>query len=231
MRLFFERFFAVSLFLAIFSFAPAQAQVPPMRVVVFGDSLLSGVQLQKEQAYAARLERKMRELGYLDLIVEDMTYTGLSSAAALDRLPAVIDRKPDVVVVGFGLDDVERGVTIEQTYNNLIIIVGNLVQKGSYVVLAGLKAPPTLAPRYASQFDNIFPLVATARKGMLVNDMLAGIMGQARMTLADNIHPNSRGIDQMVENSYRQVDSLVRTKLHAAQYMQDYQNYQQNLGR
>ncbi len=158
-----------------------------------------------------------------------MTSEGMTTAVALDKVNSVNAQRPDVVVVAFGLDDVERGATIEQIYSNLIDIVGRIRQSGAYVVLAGIKAPPTLGYNYVKQFDNIYNLVASARGAMLVPDIMLGVVDNPQMTLADGMHPNSRGVEIMVENSYRYVDTCLRTKIQAEQYQQNYKAYQNQL--
>ena len=227
MQRIFESFFTGLFVLALL--LPGSAKAEGLRVVVFGDSLVSGYQLQPQQAFPARLDAKIREIGYTDIEVISMAYEGLTSAVALDRLPALMDKKPDIVIVAFGVDDVERGVLVEQTYNNLAIITGRLMQAGAYVILAGIKAPPELGYSYVKQFENMYRQVATARRTLFVENLLQGVTGNSQLTLADGLHPNSRGVDQTVENTYRYVDTCIRTKIQAMQYQQEYKNYQQNM--
>ena len=229
MQRIFESFFAGVFALALLFASNAQAD--GLNVVVYGDSIVSGMQLQTPQAYPARLADKMREVGYTDLNIVNMAAEGMTSSVGVDRLNLLLEQKPDVAIVAFGADDVERGVSVEQSYNNLAVITGKLVQSGVYVILVGMKAPPTLTGGYVSQFENMFRIVATSRKTMLVNDILEGVVGNPQLTLADDLHPNSRGVDVMVENSFRYVDTCVRSKIQAAQYQQEYRSYQQNMAR
>ena len=229
MRRIFETFFAGALALVVLTAADARADA--LNIVVFGDSLVSGMQLQEPQAFPARLADKMREIGFTDLNFINMTTEGMTSSVGVDRMNALMDKKPDVVIIAFGTDDIERGISVAQSYNNLGLITGRLMQAGVYVVLAGMKAPPTLASGSVSQFDNMYRIIATSRRTMLVDDILSGVVGNPQMTLADGLHPNSRGVDVMVENTYRFVDTCVRTKIQAQQYQQEYKEYQENLTR
>ena len=216
-------------FVAALAASPALAD--PLNVVVYGDSLVSGYQLQAPQAFPARLTEKMREVGYSDLNIINMSAEGMTSSMGVDRFNALMEKKPDVVIVVFGVDDIERGISVAQTYSNLAAIAGRLAQNGTYVILAGMKAPPTLAGGSVSQFNNMYRAVAIARRTMLVENILEGVADNPQLTLADNVHANARGVDVMVENVYRYVDSSVRTKLQAKQYEQEYKEYQENLAR
>ncbi|NBX02667.1 MAG: hypothetical protein EBR02_01105 [Alphaproteobacteria bacterium] len=219
----FECFFIF--FIAMCMGASAHAE-NTIKVVIFGDSLVAGVQLQPPQFYSALLEEKMREVGYTNIDVVNLSTEGLTTSSAQDRVAAVIEQRPDVVIVAFGADDVERGVAVEQIYNNLITLTSKLSQSGAYIILAGIKAPPSLGYTYVKQFENMYQIISSSRKTLLIPDLLAAPLDSAQLTLADGIRPNARGVDVMVENSYRYVDSCVRTKLQAIQYQQDYKAYQ-----
>jgi|GEM_PF-2352286 len=228
MRKIFETFFAGLFFGAFFVSSAVLAQ-SSLRVVVFGDSLVSGYHIQAEQAYAARLEQKLREIGYTGVSVINMAAEGLTTATAMDRVSNVLDQQPDVIVMAFGTDDLARGVAVSQTYTNLAYITTKLSPPGSYMVMMGVKAPPSLGYATVKQFESMYVQVANLRRALLIPDIMQGISGNSSLTLADDTHPNDRGVDIMVESSYRYVDSCLRTKIQAIQYQQQYKAYQQNL--
>ena len=228
MKRIFESFFTG--LLAALVLTATNAQAAGLTVAIFGDSLVSGVQMQPAQAFPTRLADKMRSVGYTDLNFVDMSQEDMTTALGVDRVAAVLERRPDVVIVAFGPDDVERGVLVAQTYNNLAAITGRLMQAGSYIILAGMKAPPDLPGAYANQFNNMYALVSKSRKTLLIPDILANVVGNPQLTLADGVHANDRGVDIMVENSYRYVDTCLRTRIQALQYQEEYKAYQQGVG-
>lgn len=226
MKQFFECFFAALFLLLSASAASAQSS---MRVVVFGDSLVSGYHLEREQAFAARLEQKMRDIGYTGVTVSNAAIDGQTTANAIDRINVVTEQQPDVVIVAFGTDDLARGVAVEQIYTNLAFIVGKLTQSRTYVVIAGVKAPPALGYSIVKQFESMYKLVANLHKSLLIPDITEKVTGNPALTMADEIHPNDRGVDAMVEDTYRYVDTCLRTKIQMLQYQQQYKAYQQDL--
>lgn len=228
MRRIIERFFVLLAFAGVFFTSAAQAQVS-MRVVVFGDSLVSGYHIQKDQAFAARLEQKLKEMGYTGVQVINAAQEGMTTAMAIDPLNSVIEMQPDVVVLGFGTDDLARGVAVEQTYTNLAFMANKLSAANSYVVLLGVRAPSSLGYSIVKQYESMYKQVASLRGALLIPDIMERISGNTALTLSDDIHPNDRGVDMMVEAAYRYVDSCLRTKLQNLQYEKQYKAYQQEL--
>lgn len=179
-------------------------------IVVFGDGITSGYQLQPQDAFPARLERRVREAGYDQVKVFSLGDSNWTSAEATSQLQPVIDALPDVIIVQFGYNDSKRGVVAEATRSNLNVIVSGLKKTGAYIILAGTPAPEGVADSYRQAVEANYTDIAAATAVPLVPNILEGVANYPTMTLADGRHPNTVGVETMVENIFPFVDTGLR---------------------
>lgn len=179
------------------------------RVVVFGDSLTSGYQLQEGDGFAARLENKIRANGYSPVQVINMSVAGQTAAAATANVDKVRQQLPDVVIVQLGFNDAVRGVLPSAIAYTVSQIVSQIRDTGAYVVLVGTYAPPAMGDKYNNELMKGYYQVATDNRVALYPAALEGISNDPAMTLADGLHPNSSGVTKMVDAIF----PLVKTGL------------------
>jgi len=197
----------------------------PLRVVVFGDSLTSGYDLQPEENYAAKLDRKLKEIGYQSVEVDNMSVAEATTSDAVEKLPAVMAKHPDIVVIEFGVNDAQRGINIPLINSNLEAVVNKLSQDRVFIILMGIKNLPGVGYAYSGQLEGVYSGITTLHALHFYPDALQGINGNPDLTLADGYHPNTKGVDMMVENTFRMVDEGLRYKWS----VQQFQEYQQQL--
>lgn len=219
----FRRFVNPALVVAAFVFLPASAHAEMIRVAVFGDSLTSGYQLQPEDAYPAKLQRKLKEIGFSNFEVLNLASAGETTSGAVERVSSVLVRQPHIVVVELGGNDALRGINPDLIYRNLMSIVTRLRDNGVYVILMGVKAPASLGYDYGQHLDAVYEKVAGYNKIAFYPSALEGVIGQPELNLADGYHPNGKGVDVMVEGSYRLVDAALRWKMEDIRYREEYQ--------
>lgn len=207
--------------------APAAAQMRDVRVAVFGDSLTAGYRLQPEEAFPARLERKLKEVGFSNVSVINMSVPNDTTAGGLDRLHDLELQHPDIVIIELGTNDAMRGIQVKLIQQNLETMVEKLKPLNAYVVLIGARPPASLGADYAAQLDKAYRNIAQHYKLPFYPFVLEGVMGQQNLNLADGLHPNAKGVDVMVSRIYPLVDTGLRWKIQVLQYEQDYNNYQQ----
>src|SRR6266545_4677799 len=87
-------------------------------VAFLGDSLTSGWKLPESQAYPAQLQRALRQQGR-PIRVINAGVSGDTVAQGLKRLPALLRRRPDVLVVALGINDGLRGLPPETAERGL----------------------------------------------------------------------------------------------------------------
>lgn len=170
-------------------------------VVAFGDSLYAGYNLEQGKGLAPALERSLIAAGVKARVV-NAGVSGDTTAAGLARLPFTLDglpRKPDLILVGLGGNDMLRGLAPAETRKNLDAILVELKKRGIPILLTGMLASPNMGPDYAAAFNPIYPDLAKKYDAGLYPFMLNGVIGHRALLLEDGIHPNSKGVDTIVK--------------------------------
>jgi acyl-CoA thioesterase I len=172
----------------------------PERVILaFGDSLYAGYRLAPGESLPSELETQLRTRG-INARVINAGVSGDTSAAGRERLVFTLDKlpkKPDLVMLGLGGNDVLRQIPVEETRANLTAMLGELKRRGIPFVLTGMLAPPNLGPDYANAFNGIWPGLAKDFKAPLDPFILDGVIGNRTLMLDDGIHPNAKGVDKI----------------------------------
>lgn len=170
-------------------------------VVAFGDSLFAGYQLGRDEGFAPVLEHSLKAQG-IDAQVFNAGVSGDTSAAGLGRLAFVLDglpKKPDLVIVGFGGNDMLRGLGPEATRDNLTAILEELKRRNIPAMLVGMIAAPNMGDDYAKAFNPIYPDLARVYDVPLYPFILDGVIGNATLLLPDGIHPNPKGVEMIAK--------------------------------
>ena len=179
---------------------PSPPAGPEKLIVAFGDSLYAGYGLKPGEAWPAKLEKALWARG-VNARVVNAGVSGDTTAAARQRLAFVLDaqpRKPDLVAVGLGGNDMLRGLPPRQTRQDLDGMMAELKRRGIRTLIAGMVAAPNLGPAYGGDYNRIFPDLARAYRAPLYPFFLAGVAGNERLLLPDRIHPNFQGVKRMV---------------------------------
>jgi acyl-CoA thioesterase I len=196
------------LLLAAATTAYAAAPGQPLRIVVFGDSLVAGFQLKASDAFPAQLERALKARGHAVEVI-NAGVSGDTTAAGLARLRWSIPEKADAVILELGANDALRGLDPVRAKANLDKIITTLKAGGSEVLLAGMRAPGNLGDRYTRAFDAIYPELAAKHGLILYPFFLDGVAMNAKLNLDDGIHPNSRGVAEITKNILPSVEQLI----------------------
>lgn len=170
-------------------------------VVVFGDSLYAGYRLAPTEGLAPQLQGALQKAG-IDARVHNAGVSGDTTAAGKLRLTFVLDnveRKPDLVVLGLGGNDMLRGIQPRETEANLKAMLDELKKRDIDVVLTGMLAAPNLGRDYANAFNPIYPKLAQHYGAPLYPFFLNGVVTDPKLMLPDNIHPNAAGVAKVVD--------------------------------
>ena len=95
--------------------------------------------------------------------VVDGGVSGDTSEAGKARLGWTIDgleRKPDLVILELGANDMLRGLDPALTEANLDAMLAELKRRQIPVLVAGMRAAPNLDPAYVARFEAIYPALA-----------------------------------------------------------------------
>ncbi len=180
-------------------------------VLAFGDSLTAGYGLRPNESFPAQLQAALLR-GGISARVHNAGVSGDTSAAGRGRLAFVLaglKAKPDLVIVELGANDMLRGLKPEQTRANLDAILTELRKRRIPVLLAGMRASPNLGKQYQAQFDSIFPALARKHGTRFYPFFMNGVTPNRSLLIADQMHPNAKGVAVIVRGLYPLVaDSL-----------------------
>lgn len=193
----------------------AVAAAEPLRLVALGDSLTQGYGLEQGEGLVPQLEGWLRDAG-LDVIVINAGVSGDTTAGGLSRLDWTLSDQPDAMIVALGGNDLLRGIDPATSRANLDAILERLEAEGIPALLVGLPAPGNYGPEFRDAFEAMYPEIATARGAALYPDLLAPITarqqageGIGEWMQGDMIHPNARGVSEIVAALGPQVAELL----------------------
>ncbi|HEY7128124.1 MAG TPA: arylesterase [Nitrospira sp.] len=181
------------------------------RIVAFGDSLTAGLGVAAEQAYPARLQRRLEEQGFRYRVV-NAGVSGDTTAGGLRRVDWMLKSRPDFVILELGANDGLRGLNLEETKGNLERIIQRCQDASVTVILAGMKLPPNYGRDYTKGFEAIYPALARAYRLTLIPFFLDGVAGSASLNQADGIHPTSEGYRIIADNVLETVTPLLKAR-------------------
>ena len=179
--------------------AAAPAPERPL-VLAFGDSLTAGYGLDQGLGFAPQLQATLRRHGIAAEVV-DGGVSGDTSEAGKARLGWTIDgmtRKPDLVILELGANDMLRGLDPALTRANLEAMMAELKRRDIKVLVAGMRGAPNLDPAYVARFEAIYPELARRSGAALYPFFMDGVAGQKGMVQPDGMHPTFAGVKRIV---------------------------------
>lgn len=116
-----------------------------LKIIAYGDSLVAGYGLAAGAAFPSVLQEKLRAEGY-NVTVGNAGVSGDTTTAGLARFDWAIADGADGVILELGANDMLRGVDPEVTKATLDTILAKLKSRNIKVLIAGMKATPSLGP-------------------------------------------------------------------------------------
>jgi acyl-CoA thioesterase-1 len=184
----------------------------PLRILAFGDSLVAGFAVSSKAAFPVRLEKALCGMGFaIELI--NAGVPGDTTAGGRARLEQALACEPDLVILELGANDNLLGLDPSVTESNLDAMLVRLKERDIAVLLAGIHPLRDLGENYRADLAAVFSRLAEKYRAPLYPDFLAGVSGRPELNKADGIHPNPKGIDEIV----RRVTPLVVDLLQRVQ--------------
>lgn len=214
------RTLGAALLLVVAAGAGMSAAADTVRLLALGDSLTAGYGLPREEGFTARLEQALRREGY-PVEVIDAGVSGDTTAGGRARLGwALADgpgaAPPDLAIVELGANDMLRGIDPATARANLDAILEELTGRGIPVLLAGMRANPSLGRDYTGRFDAIYPDLAARHDVALYPFFLDGVATDPALNQGDGIHPNAAGVEEIVRRILPHVTRLIDTRVQGA---------------
>ena len=183
----------------------AQAQT----LLVLGDSLSAGYQMQVEQSWPALLNQKWQEEGSKHTLL-NASISGETTQGALARLPALLkEHNPDWLLIELGGNDGLRGFAPTITRQNLANMIALAKEQQTRVVLTQIQLPRNYGARYLRQFEQIFPELAKANDLPLLPFFMDDIALRPELMMNDGIHPTPAAQPQIRDKVARFMEPLL----------------------
>lgn len=180
----------------------------PYRIVGLGDSLMAGFGLLPGEAFPEKLEIALRGRGQ-NVVISNAGVSGDTSSGGLARLDWSVPDGTDLVILELGANDMLRGIDPAAVRENLEAMIVSLKKRNIDILLAGMRATPSLGQEYQSDFDSIYPDLAMKHDIPLYPFFLEGVATNSDLLLEDGLHPNSAGVELMVEGVVPMIEALV----------------------
>jgi acyl-CoA thioesterase I len=176
----------------------------PGTILFIGTSLTAGLGLDPDQAYPALIQKKIDSAG-LPYRVQNAGVSGETSAGARRRIDWLFQKRPDVVVIETGANDMLRGQSPDSVAANIQAIIDHAraLRPEPRIVLVGMRSLPNFGPDYAKRFVAIYPRLARENQVPLVPFLLEGVGGVDSLNQADGIHPTAAGERIVAENVWK----------------------------
>lgn len=170
-------------------------------IVAFGDSIVEGYGQPEgwPEILGRRLSRK-----YQDVQVVNAGVSGDTALDGLHRLrKSVLDKKPDLVLVSFGLNDMKNGRPVDAFAEDLEIIVDRILEYGAEPVLLTTtrlqKSTGMVSPFRPEPYNEAIRRIAS-EKAIPMIDIYEEVDGYNTVQyLRDVAHPNAEGYKVLAE--------------------------------
>ena len=180
------------------------------KVVLFGDSLMSGYGLTKKHHLSIVLEKQLKKDG-LDVKVINGSVSGSTTSGGLNRVYwSLSEPGIGLIIIGLGANDMLRGIQPYETERNLEQIINIAINKKIKVILAGMIAPDTHGEKYKKEFDNIYPKLSKKYNLPLIPFILEGVALNPSLNQKDGIHPNEYGTLKVSETIKKSIINIIK---------------------
>ncbi|PWS26376.1 arylesterase [Pedobacter yonginense] len=186
-------------------------EVKMKNILFFGTSLTAGYGLDPTEAYPALIQNRIDSLK-LNYKVINGGLSGETSAAGKARIDWLLKQPIDVFVLELGANDGLRGLPVAETTKNLQDIIDRVKSKypEARLVMAGMQVPPNMGAKYAADFKNMYPALASKNNMQLIPFLLDKVGGVPKLNQADGIHPTAEGDKILAENVWAVLKDLLK---------------------
>lgn len=197
------------LVVAVFNLSTtAKAQENPT-ILVLGDSLSAGYNIDVKLGWVELLNQKLQQEGYPHTVING-SISGDTTTQGLLRLPTLLEQHdPEIVIIELGGNDALRGTPPNAIKRNLGKLIDTSKRSGAEVLLLGIQIPPNYGQRYAQAFFDNYAQLANEKKVKLVPFFLENVGGNDELMQDDGIHPNVKAQPILLENVYTNLKNLL----------------------
>ena len=171
----------------------------PIKIMLYGDSLMAGYGLPQKDNLASELSREIKSNDSTISFI-NASISGNTSKNGLSRVDWSLGDNPNIVILCLGANDMLRGLDPSLTKNNLDSIINKFINNNAIIILAGMQSPESMGPKYKMEFDAIYPDLSAQYNLIFMPFLLEGVALEKELLQADFKHPNAKGIRVMADN-------------------------------
>ena len=171
----------------------------PIKIMLYGDSLMAGYGLPQKDNLASELSREIKSNDSTISFI-NASISGNTSKNGLSRVEWSLGDNPNIVILCLGANDMLRGLDPSLTKNNLDSIINKFINNKAIIILAGMQSPESMGPKYKKEFDAIYPDLSAQYNLIFMPFLLEGVALEKELLQADFKHPNAKGIRVMADN-------------------------------
>ena len=171
----------------------------PIKIMLYGDSLMAGYGLPQKDNLASELSREIKSNDSMISFI-NASISGNTSKNGLSRVDWSLGDNPNIVILCLGANDMLRGLDPSLTKNNLDSIINKFINNKAIIILAGMQSPESMGPKYKKEFDAIYPDLSAQFNLIFMPFLLEGVALEKELLQADFKHPNAKGIRVMADN-------------------------------
>ena len=201
--------------LIVFLLMAVGARAETVTIAALGDSLTQGYGLVEQDGFVPQLQRWLDAQG-ADVRLINAGVSGDTTAGGAARVAWTLTPDVDAMIVALGGNDLLRGIDPAVSRANIEAILSEARTLGVKVLLVGMEAPGNYGADYKAQFDAIYPELSAAYGTLYLDSFFAGFGADASNPAAlqdvmqgDGIHPNAKGVAQIVEGMGPKVLELI----------------------
>ncbi|MEY4725220.1 MAG: acyl-CoA thioesterase protein [Pseudomonadota bacterium] len=191
-------------------FAQSSAAVAPS-ILVYGDSLSAAYGLARTQGWATLLQDRLKAKGFRHQ-VNNRSLSGETTFGGRQRFLRVLDQtKPSITILALGANDALRGLSLEQTRQNLAFMIEQSLARKSAVLLVGIQLPPNYGPVHNQRLQAVFKNLATTTPIGFVPFMLEGFATDESYFQPDRIHPNAKAQPKILDTLWPAIEQQLQS--------------------
>lgn len=191
--------------MALLAVGVAPAAAAEKTLMLYGDSLMAGLGLSETDGFAGQLGQVLGD----DVTIVNASVSGDTSADGLARLDWSLGERPDAVILELGANDMLQGLPVEAMRDNLGAILDRFGEEDIPVLLAGMRASPSIGSDYVTAYEAVFPELAQRYGTAFYPFFLDGVVADAALNQSDGMHPNAEGVRRIVEAITPSVEALL----------------------
>jgi acyl-CoA thioesterase-1 len=191
---------------------PTYASPEKPVILVLGDSLSTGYGIEQKAGWVNLLQERLTKQSYSYQVI-NASISGDTTRGALSRTKRALDsHRPGIVIIELGGNDGLRGLSLDQTKNNLATIIEECLGHEVRVLLAGIRLPPNYGSHYTKKFHDIYVNLADKYDLPLLSFILEGVAEKPELMQVDGIHPRTEAQVMILDNIWPLLQPLLDKK-------------------